>query len=52
MTIRSLGDTQLLTSERDRVEYARNRRVEFVFEDVRGRDITFVDQDTDLQIEP
>ncbi|MEM8544049.1 MAG: OmpA family protein [Cyanobacteria bacterium P01_H01_bin.119] len=52
MTIRSLGETQLLTSERDRVEYARNRRVEFVFEDVRGLDITFVDQDTDLQIEP
>ncbi|MEO0984969.1 MAG: OmpA family protein [Cyanobacteria bacterium J06639_14] len=51
-TIRSLGETQLLTSERDRVEYARNRRVEFVFRDVRGLNITFVDQDTDLQIEP
>ena len=52
MTIRSLGETQLLTAERNRVDYARNRRVEFVFRDVRGLDITFVDQDSDLQIEP
>ena len=52
MTIRSFGETQLLVDETDRVNYARNRRVEFVFSDIRGVDITFVDQENDLQIEP
>ncbi|MEO0866905.1 MAG: OmpA family protein [Cyanobacteria bacterium J06642_11] len=51
MTIRSFGETELLVDEIDRVNYARNRRVEFVFSDVRGVDITFVDQEADLQIE-
>ncbi|MEM9904625.1 MAG: OmpA family protein [Cyanobacteria bacterium P01_D01_bin.44] len=52
MTLRSLGETQLLVDETDRVNYARNRRVEFVFEDIRGVDITFVNQEADLQVEP
>ncbi|MEO1093419.1 MAG: OmpA family protein [Cyanobacteria bacterium J06638_28] len=52
MTIRSLGETQLLVEESNRENYARNRRVEFIFNDVRGLDITFVEQITDLQIEP
>jgi outer membrane protein OmpA-like peptidoglycan-associated protein len=52
MTIRSFGETELLVSETDRTNFARNRRVEFVFEDVRGVDITFVNQESDLQIEP
>lgn len=52
MTIRSFGETQLLVDETDRVNYARNRRVEFVFSDVRGVEITFVDQERDLQLEP
>ena len=51
MTIRSFGETQLLVEETDRVNYARNRRVEFVFSDVRGVEITFVNQEEDLQIE-
>ncbi|MEM8610760.1 MAG: OmpA family protein [Cyanobacteria bacterium P01_H01_bin.105] len=51
MTIRSFGETQLRVEESDRVNYARNRRVEFIFSDVRGVDITFVDQENDLQIE-
>ncbi|EKV03552.1 outer membrane protein/peptidoglycan-associated (lipo)protein [Leptolyngbya sp. PCC 7375] len=51
MTIRSFGETELLVEEIDRVNYARNRRVEFVFSDVRGVEITFVDQEEDLQIE-
>ena len=51
MTIRSFGETQLLVDETDRVNYARNRRVEFVFSDVRGVEITFVNQEEDLQIE-
>ena len=52
MTIRSFGETELLVNETDRVNYARNRRVEFVFSDVRGVDITFINQESDLQIEP
>ena len=52
MTIRSFGETQLRVNETDRANYARNRRVEFVFSDVRGAEITFVDQESDLQIEP
>ena len=52
MTLRSLGETELLVEESDRTNYARNRRVEFVFYDVRGADITFVNQENDLQIEP
>ena len=51
MTIRSFGERQLLTDERDRVEYARNRRVEISFFDVRGVDIIFDSQEEDLQIE-
>ncbi|MEM6251355.1 MAG: OmpA family protein [Cyanobacteria bacterium P01_D01_bin.156] len=51
MTIRSFGETELLVDETDRVNYARNRRVEFVFSDVRGIDITFINQENDLQLE-
>jgi outer membrane protein OmpA-like peptidoglycan-associated protein len=52
MTIRSLGETELLVEESDRTQYARNRRVEVVFQDVRGVEITFVNQESDLQLEP
>ena len=52
MTIRSFGKTQLLVNEIDRVNYARNRRVEFVFSDVRDVEIVFINQESDLQIEP
>lgn len=52
MTIRSFGETALLVDETNRTNFARNRRVEFVFQDVRGVDITFVNQEEDLQIEP
>lgn len=52
MTIRSFGETQLRVEETDRVNSARNRRVEFVFSEVQGAEITFVNQESDLQIEP
>ncbi|MEO0539807.1 MAG: OmpA family protein [Cyanobacteria bacterium P01_A01_bin.105] len=52
MTLRSFGETELLVTETDRTNLARNRRVEFVFQDVRGLDIDFVNQEGDLQIEP
>ena len=52
MTIRSFGETQLRVEETDRTNYARNRRVELVFSEVRGAEIMFVNQESDLQIEP
>ncbi|MGB3297644.1 MAG: OmpA family protein, partial [Phormidesmis sp.] len=52
MTLRSFGETALLVEETDRTNFARNRRVEFVFKDVRGVNIVFINQENDLQIEP
>ncbi|MGB7413070.1 MAG: OmpA family protein [Thermosynechococcaceae cyanobacterium] len=52
ITIRSWGETQLLTGEGDRTALARNRRVEFVYRDLRGIDLVIVDQTQDLQVEP
>ncbi|MGI0486117.1 OmpA family protein [Pantanalinema rosaneae CENA516] len=49
MTIRSLGERRPLTPGRDRVDYARDRRVEFLFRDIREIDV--VVQEEDLQIE-
>ncbi|WP_432809320.1 OmpA family protein [Pantanalinema sp. GBBB05] len=49
MTIRSFGEQRLLTPGRDRVDYARDRRVEFMFRDIREIDV--VVQEEDLQIE-
>lgn len=51
ITMRSLGEKQLLTAERNAVDYARNRRVEFIFRDVREVEIVFVNQEQDLQVE-
>ena len=52
MTIRSFGERKLLTEENNRVDYARNRRVEIIFQDIRGVDTVFESQEGDLQIEP
>ncbi|MEO1392837.1 MAG: OmpA family protein [Cyanobacteria bacterium J06634_5] len=52
MTLRAFGETQLLVNESNRTNFARNRRVEFVFIDIRGANINVVDQENDLQIEP
>ncbi|MBV6628220.1 MAG: OmpA family protein [Rivularia sp. (in: Bacteria)] len=51
MTIRSFGERKLRTQENNVVDYARNRRVEVLFFDVRGIDIEFENQERDLQIE-
>ena len=51
MRIRSFGETQLISTAPDVVDYARDRRVEFIFSDSRGLDIVFERQETDLQIE-
>jgi outer membrane protein OmpA-like peptidoglycan-associated protein len=49
MTIRALGESQPRVTGRNRLDYARNRRVEFIFKDARGIDL-FV-QEEDLQLE-
>ena len=51
MTIRSLGESQRFTTGSDIVNYARDRRVEVIFRDLRGLDIIFERQEDDLQIE-
>jgi outer membrane protein OmpA-like peptidoglycan-associated protein len=52
MTIRSLGEKQRRTTGSDRLDYARDRRVEFIFKDTRGLEIIFETQEEDLQLEP
>lgn len=51
MTIRSFGERKLKTPGRDRLEHARNRRVEAIFLDTRGIDIILEEQEQDLQLE-
>ena len=51
MTIRSLGETQRETTGTGVLDYARDRRVELIFQDTRGLDIIFEDQENDLQPE-
>ncbi|TAF07974.1 MAG: cell envelope biogenesis protein OmpA [Nostocales cyanobacterium] len=49
MTIRSYGETQLLTAGSRKLDHARNRRVQFIFKDFRGLEV--IVQETDLQLE-
>ncbi|WOD40587.1 OmpA family protein [Nodosilinea sp. E11] len=51
MRIVPFGLTQRRSDERSRLAYARDRRVEFIFTDLRGLEIIFVDQEADLQLE-
>ncbi len=52
MTIRSFGERQRRTTGTERLDYARDRRVEFIFQDARGLEIIFENQESDLQLEP
>jgi len=52
MTIRSQGESQRVSEGSGRVDYARDRRAEIIFRDVRGIDIIIEGQEQDLQIEP
>lgn len=45
------GESQRRTTGSSRLDYARDRRVEFVFNDTRGLDIIFENLETDLQLE-
>ena len=52
MTIRSFGESQRKVPDgTDVVDYARDRRVEIIFKDVRGVDLIIEEQEDDLQIE-
>lgn len=52
MTIRSFGETQRkVPGSSDIVDYARDRRTEIIFKDVRGIELIVEDQEQDLQIE-
>ncbi|PSB35668.1 cell envelope biogenesis protein OmpA [Stenomitos frigidus ULC18] len=50
MTIRSLGERQPISPGKTRIDYARDRRAEFIYRD--ARDIEVIIQEQDLQIEP
>jgi len=52
LRILPLGESQRATSGDTRLDYARDRRVEFIFLDTRGLEIIFEAQESDLQIEP
>ena len=49
MTIRSFGERQLLSDGNRKIDYARDRRTEVIFKDI--RDIEVIVQEDDLQIE-
>jgi outer membrane protein OmpA-like peptidoglycan-associated protein len=51
ITIRSYGETKLKTPRTNILDYARNRRVEFFYRDVRGVELEIIEQDSDLQLE-
>ncbi len=51
MTVRSLGETQRASQGSQITDYARDRRVEIEFADVRDVEIRFENQESDLQLE-
>jgi len=51
LTIRSFGERKLKAPGNLRVDYARDRRVELLFQDIRGLELTIEEQEDDLQIE-
>ncbi|MCX5935816.1 MAG: OmpA family protein [Pseudanabaena sp. LacPavin_0818_WC45_MAG_42_6] len=50
MTVRSLGETQRASHGNQVTDYARDRRVEIEFTDVRDVEIRFENQESDLQL--
>lgn len=51
MRIVPFGESQRRSEGSTRLDYARDRRVEFIFTDTQGIDIIFVDVESDLQLE-
>ncbi len=51
ITIRSYGETRLKSARQNVLDYARDRRVEFFYRDVRGIELETIEQENDLQLE-
>ncbi len=51
ITIRSFGETQLKSPNNNITDYARDRRVEFIYRDIRGLKLEVIEQENDLQLE-
>jgi outer membrane protein OmpA-like peptidoglycan-associated protein len=49
ITIRSLGETRPKSPRQSQLDYARDRRVEFIYRDIRGIELEIIDQEQDLQ---
>ncbi len=51
ITIRSFGEAKLKSSNNTIIDYARDRRVEFIYRDIRGLQLEVIEQENDLQLE-
>ncbi len=51
ITIRSFGETRLKSPRQGQIDYARDRRVEFIYRDIRGIELEVIEQEQDLQLE-
>ncbi len=51
ITIRSYGESKLKSSRKSSLDYARDRRVEFLYRDIRGLQLEVVELESDLQLE-
>jgi outer membrane protein OmpA-like peptidoglycan-associated protein len=51
ITIRSFGETKLKSQNNNITDYARDRRVEFIYRDIRGLQLEVIEQENDLQLE-
>ncbi len=51
ITIRSLGETRPKSPRQSQLDYARDRRVEFIYRDIRGIELEIIEQEQDLQLE-
>ena len=51
MTVKTFGETKLISPNREIIDFARDRRVEIEFTDIRDVEIRFENQETDLQLE-
>jgi outer membrane protein OmpA-like peptidoglycan-associated protein len=49
ITIRSLGETRPKSPHQSQLDYARDRRVEFIYRDIRGIELEIIEQEQDLQ---
>jgi outer membrane protein OmpA-like peptidoglycan-associated protein len=51
ITIRSFGETRLKSPRQNSLDYARDRRVEFIYRDIRGIELEIIEQEQDLQLD-